>query len=182
MATLGDSTAGADDFPCNSDRCLVGKFTSDGSGGAVSEAHFRFASATTAGTSAKFVLMADSAGVPGSVLATSAGVTVPAGGGVIDFSISYTLAASTDYWIGAVTNNFPAKWQADSTGGTTVMANGTFSYTTPPSTWPGTSGSYSIQVNAWLIYAAGGGGGVVGPLTSGHLVGGGILTGGRLVG
>lgn len=159
MAILGDSTAGGDDFPCNGDRCLVGKFTSDGSGGAVSEAHFMFSSASTAGTNAKFVLLADAAGVPSTVLATSAGVAVPAGGGTVDFSISYTLAASTDYWIGAVTDNFQAKWQGDSSGGTTDMANGTFSYTTPPATWPGTDGSYSIQVNAWLVYAAGGGGG-----------------------
>lgn len=63
-----------------------------------------------------------------------------------------------DYWIGAVSNGGGYNWGEETSSGDTVMASGTFSYASPPSTWPGTDGSYGVSIDVYLEYTPGGGG------------------------
>lgn len=64
-----------------------------------------------------------------------------------------------DYWIGSVSQGGGYNWGALDSAGETRMANGTFDYASPPSTWPGTDGSYGISIDVYLEYTPGGGGG-----------------------
>ena len=151
MAILGDNTAGADTFPCSSDRCVVSLFVLSeaatiNSGGAY------FDSTSAAGTSAKLVILNDSSGTPGTLVTSSSASAVPASGGLVTFGgLSGSLSIGS-YWIGVVTNGSDCVFKEDASGGTTRMADGTFSYASPPATWPGTSGSYTSQLNAYIDY------------------------------
>lgn len=76
--------------------------------------------------------------------------------------MSGSLAASTNYWIGVVYSDFQANVSTDDglSGQATHMANGTLSYGSPPSTWPGSDITYSnIRVNGYVDYTEGGGSG-----------------------
>lgn len=158
MPTFGDLTAGGDTFPCSDGRALVDRFTLT-EAATVTGIYVNFSSGTTAGTSFKGLILADSSGLPGSVLVVGTATAVPAGGGYIQSPASVALAAG-DYWIGYVANSFQASSTQDASGTAPnmQMANGTFSYSSPPATWPGSSASYGGQINAYVEYTAAGGG------------------------
>lgn len=184
MAILGDNSQGSAQFPNSEDRALLQKVTATEAGN-INSAHAYFGASSTTGTSAKVCLYTDAGGIPGTQVAVSSAVAVPAGSSLVNFTMSGSFTATT-YYLGIVANDFPAYLSEDDglSGQDLQMANGTFSYASPPASWPGTDATYTnARINVYLDYtASGGGGGVVGPLTSGHLVGGGILAGGRLVG
>lgn len=159
MAILGDNTQGGDSFPCADARELLSQFTSV-AGGALNAGYAYFDSSSTAGTNAKVILRADSAGAPGALIAASAGAAVPAGGGLINLgAMSGSISASTPYWIGIVADSFSAYLSEDAGGITpdSVMANGTSDYASPPSSWPGTDASYDVRFNAYIDFTESGG-------------------------
>lgn len=160
MSILGDNSQGAATSPGNSDRALVTRFTAPDSG-SNGTMYAYFGSGTIAGASAKGIVYTNSAGAPGTLVANTSGVSIPAAGGLVNLgTVTATWTASTDYFVGIVYSDYQAEIQADGSlsGIDTEMANGTLSYTTPPGTWPGTDITYdNIRVNVWVDYAAGGG-------------------------
>lgn len=154
------ATVGPDDgFPGGADRALASKFNKSNAG-EVTDIFVRFRADTTAGASGKIIAHADDAGgaVPGTVLWVSQPFTIPAGGSVENPGLPSTGLSGTnpadDYWLVFVPNNFQAHIAKSNTLalGQTIMANGTYSYTTPPSTWPGTDGTYDGPVCIWCEY------------------------------
>ena len=158
MPTSGDTTSGGDTFPCDPDRALLDRFTLSEAGTADSISAY-FDASTTAGTSAKGLIYTDSSGPSSLVAASASGVAVPAGGGWVTLNLAGESLSAGNYWLGSVTNNSTAVWGEDATGSApdAAMANGTLSYTSPPSTWPGTSASYAVTVNVYCTYTVAGG-------------------------
>lgn len=153
---FGDTTQGADDFPCNSDRCLMSRFQCPANASSIASMTGFFAASSTSGCNVKYLIYSDGAGgtAPGSRLGVSNVQAIPAGGGAVTatgMSIDTTLVSGTYYWLGEVTDSFQGQFNHESTGGAAdmVMANGTFSYTSPPSTWPGTDASYTGNANVY---------------------------------
>ena len=156
MPIFGDDSAGATSTPGSDGRALVSKFTLTEAGD-VTKISAYVAARSGAGASWKGLILADSSGTPSTVSAVTAGATVDAVGWMdLTFGSPVTLAAGT-YWIGTVANSFEGDIGADSTPGTTnsLMANGTFSYSSPPGTWPGTDASYETNYNVYATYEAG---------------------------
>jgi hypothetical protein len=155
MAIFGDNSQGAGTAPGSSDRCWVSKYTSP-EAGSINSAGAYFSAASTSGSNAKVVIYADSGGTPGALVAASSGAAVPAGGGLVTFTMSGTFSGSTTYWIGVVHDNFQADVSTDTTGATgvdTKRAEGV-TYSSPPS-WPGTADDYpDLRINAYVDYTA----------------------------
>ncbi len=152
--TFGNqSTANVDSFPCSGDRAMASPFVLSAAA-SISSITARFTSASGGGgvgDTFKAFICTDTAGEPGSVLAVTAAATISALDAWITTTISASLAAGT-YWLGVVGESFSARVQCVGSAGTMHMANGTFSYATPPATWPGTDGTYGIEM---CIYAEG---------------------------
>lgn len=152
MPILGASTTqGADTFPASADRALVTQVVLSEDGD-FSEVAMWFASETTAGTSAKFIIYADSGGEPGAFVFASPAAAIPAGGGLVTWAVTFSLSAGT-YWIGYVTNAYSARHNQTSGVGQTRMMNNTFPYASPPATWD-TAGdnSYGNRLSAYATY------------------------------
>lgn len=150
---FGREATGSDTFPLSDDRALASPFVLGTSIASLSSIVGLFSAASTAGASGRAFIATDAAGAPGSILAISASVAIPAGGGWVTFPVTHgTLAAGT-YWLGIVGSEFQASWShaTGTPGATMVMANGTFSFTTPPATWPGNSASYGSQLCVYAI-------------------------------
>lgn len=157
MATFGDTTRGTGEFPGNDSRCLVSRFQCVGSGALESMTTW-FGPSTSGAANFKLVVLSDAAGAPGNLLAvSSAGVSSGAGGGgpVTVAASGMSFVDGTFYWLGVVADNFPAYYAKDDAGGTAEMANGTFSYASPPASWPGTDGSYDGQMNVYATFSEG---------------------------
>lgn len=158
MAILGDNSVGSDDFPCSGDRALLQKVTATEAGN-INSGHAYFDPSSTAGTSCKVCLYTDTGSGPGTQVAVSSAAAVPAGGGLVNFTMSGSFNA-TSYYLGIVANGFNSRVQDDGglSGQDMQMANGTFSYASPPASWPGTDGSYdTIRLNVYLDYTPSGG-------------------------
>ena len=158
MPNFGDDTSGPGEFPSSGDRAIVTQFTTS-EAGTITGAFCYFGTSGSAGTSAKFIVHNDSSDVPGTLLVASGAVAIPAGGGWIDFgSLSGSLTASTKYHLGVVCNSFNAKIGEDeSVTAITTMANGNYSYASPPS-WPSPDTDYTtVRVNAYVVYTTGSG-------------------------
>ena len=168
--TIGLPTpSGGGAAPADPDRCWVSKFTS-GAAGTMVQGTVCFTAGTAAGTSGKFVVLSASAGEPDAVLAVSGAVSIPAGASTVTFTLGgEAVAAATDYYLGIVTNSFEAVIDEAASAGAYAkrLANGTFSYSTPPGTWPGTDGSYTDNSpSVSLVIETGGGGGGARPASS----------------
>ena len=165
MATFGDLSQGNDGFPCSDGRCLVGgPFTLSEAGTLNFLAH-HFRPDSTAGTSFKGVILANNGGVPGAVLFVTAAAAIPAGGGWVNASFAGQNISAGSYFLGMVANSFTANSSHDTTQGASsdmLMANGSFSYTSPPATWPGTDGTYDSMPSVYVDYTPAGAGGIVG--------------------
>lgn len=150
---FGRETSGSDTFPCSDDRALTSAFVLATGVASLSAIVGLFAAASTAGSTAKAFIAADSAGVPGAILAVSSAVAIPAGGGWVNFPISYGALAAGTYWLGIVVVSFQGSWShaTGTPGASMLMADGTFNYATPPSTWPGTSATYGSQLCVYAI-------------------------------
>ncbi len=160
MATFGNTAAGDNDFPCDNGRALISLFvlTEDAEVTAIS---FRLGPDGSGSLNMRGIVLTDSAGSPGAVIAVSAATAVttpiPAANTVYEIPMTATLAAGS-YWLGVVANNYPATISVKNgyPANSARMANGTFSESSPPATWPGTDAGYGTQVCVWLTYTAGG--------------------------
>ena len=115
---------------------------------------------STAGASWKFVILSDAAGAPGTVLYVSNATAIGAGAGWHNFTFSGSPSLTPgEYWLGVVANSFEAYHGEDATGVSpdVCMANGTFSYASPPGSWPGTDGSYGVGLDVYVDYTLAGG-------------------------
>lgn len=149
---FGRETGGSDTFPCSDDRALATAFPLASSVASLSAIVGLFASSSTAGSTARGFIAANASGTPGTILAISSIVTVPAGGGWVTFPISHGALAAGTYFLGIVTASFQGVWQHQTGAGVTMhMANGTFSIASPPGTWPGTTTSYGSQLCVYAI-------------------------------
>lgn len=138
-------------FPSNNGRVLVTRWTLPVNATLVSLELTIFNTATNPGP-AKGVILAVSAGEPTTVLYVTGSQTAPAGGAVLTFSLSGSLSAG-DYYLGGIVDTFNNNvGQGDVGSFETRMANGTFNFTTPPGTWPGTDASYSVPIAAKVNY------------------------------
>lgn len=160
MPVFGDDTRGTGEFPGNSDRCLISRYLCTGSGSIDSMSTW-FGPSTSAAVNFKLVMLSDAAGAPGNVLVVSdPGVSSGAGGGgPVTVAASGDVVDGTYYWLGIVADNYPAYYAKDSSGIDSLMANGTFSYASPPASWPGTDGTYAGGMNVYVTFTEGGGGG-----------------------
>lgn len=172
--TVGDDTAGGDTFPTTNNRAILSDFVMPGAGDGVT-GYLRFDVTSLAGANAKFLVYADSGGVPGALLYASAGQAVPAGGGILTYSVSVPgLTASQVVWLGGVTDSSGPVWQVDSSGGLSRMEG--MNYASPNATWT-QSGTAGAQVNAWMDYTSGGGGSYSMPAATGAFALAGTATG-----
>lgn len=146
-------------FPGQANRALASKFVKSHAG-RITQLNVRFRSTTTSGGNGKLVAHADNAGgsVPGTKLWESQSFSVPAGAtlqnpGLPTSGIENTDSAAT-YWLVFVPDNWPPEVAKSNTlaEGQTIMANGTYSYASPPSSWPGTDGTYDGPVCIWCDY------------------------------
>lgn len=159
---IGYTTPGGGGIaPGQADRAWVGKVTSSAAG-TIASGTVTFVSSTASGASGKMIVLSVTAGEPDAVLYVSDALAIPAGASTqtFTFSGSPSIAASTDYYIGIVNNDFQAEMdQTENLGASfSRLANGTFSYATPPGTWPGTdSSSADRQLTASLTIDTGGG-------------------------
>lgn len=162
MPIFGDTTSGPDEFPASGDRALLDRYAITENGTADSISVYAGASSTS-GANWKGLIYTDSAGAPGSLVAASASAAV-SGPGWVTMNFSGSPALTTgNYWIGVVADNYQAYYGEDASGTApdVVMANGTLSFSSPPSTWPGTDASYDVGLNVYVTYTAGGGGAAV---------------------
>lgn len=158
MAIFGDNTAGTSSSPGTTDRAIVTAFTLT-EDATINSAGAYFDAASTSGASAKVIVYNKSGGVPTSLVVASGATAVPAGGGLVTFTMSGSLTAG-DYYVGVVYSDFQANTQVDDSlsGMDSCMANGTLSYASPPGTWPGSDINYdNIRANAYIDYTAAGG-------------------------
>lgn len=146
-------------FPGQANRALASKFTKSHAG-RITQINFRLRSDTEVGANGKIVCHADDAGgtVPGTRLWISGAVAIPAGATIQTPALPTSGIEGTDaagtYWLVFVPDNFQADIAKSNTlaEGQTRMANGTYSYASPPSSWPGTDGTYDGPICVWCDY------------------------------
>lgn len=153
---FGNNTLTGGGGPNSKDRLWAVKFNKTNSG-PVTSANANFANPNGDGNNVKFVVMADNAGVPGTVLWVSSPAAVPGAGGNMSFTLPGDVSATSpagDYWLGIVASD----WQGAlsfgyAAGFTTIMVNGGFNYASPPSTCPAPDATYGDQSAAlWCDY------------------------------
>lgn len=153
MPIFGNNSAGNDTFPMGSNRALVCRETlADTAQLQYIHAYFEKASGTA---NAKGIILANNGGTPGTVLAVSDAVAIPNANAFLQLPISGTLSPG-DYFIGVVTDDgsgVSALGDTISGAYDTEMANGTFTYATPPGTWPGTDTPYTSRLSVYVEYA-----------------------------
>lgn len=160
MPTFGDTSAGGDEFPCSGDRCLVDRFAMPDNG-TVNFAQAYSGPSTTAGANWKFVIMSDALSLPDLVLYVSNATAINAASSWFNFTFSGSPSLTpADYWQGTVADSFQAYLGEDATGSSpnVQMANGTFSYSSPPASWPGSDANYGVGLNVYVDYSLAGGG------------------------
>lgn len=155
MATFGLSGGSGGGFPGSGDRCVVSRYLCSTSGTITSISGW-LGTDTATGCNYKLVVLNDAAGAPGTFLTSTAGAATPSGGGAVSGSASGSVVGGNYYWLGFVADDFQATYGQDTSGGSAEMANGTFSYSSPPS-WPGTDASYSINMYVLVTYTEGSG-------------------------
>lgn len=154
MAILGDNTQGGDTFPGSGDRAILTRFTAT-EAGTINSAGAYFVR-TGAGENAKVIMYTNNAGIPGTLVAASSGSAITASG-LTTFAMTGSFSAGL-YFIGVVFDGGSGgsvDVSEDAVGTeVTEMANGTFSYASPPASWPGSDASYVVRVNAYVDYSA----------------------------
>ncbi len=149
---FGREAGGTDTFPSSEDRALASPYALAVAAASISQIFVLFGASSTAGTQVRAFLAADAGSAPSTIIGISAPVSVPAGGGWIEFPVSVGALAAGTYWLGFVADNFNPYANHQTTGGATmVMANGTFNFTSQ-ATWPGNSATYSSHL---CVYAVG---------------------------
>lgn len=155
MATFGLSGGSGAGFPGSGDRCLVSRYLCSTSGTITSISGWLGTDSAT-GCNVKLVVLNDAAGAPGTFLTSTAGIASVSGGGAVSGAATGSVVGGNYYWVGFVADDFQATYGQDPGVGGAEMANGTFSYSSPP-TWPGTDASYTINIFALVTYTESGG-------------------------
>lgn len=148
MPTFGDITAGGSSFPTSGDRAIVRSFTLVDSADLVSITLF-FDGSSGSNSNHKGLIYADSAGSPGTLVAQTSAAVLPTAGTSLTIPIAGTLAPGT-YWIGAVADNFTARWAADAGAG--GQRQEAVTYTTPASSFGTPAGSTADGISAYVTY------------------------------
>lgn len=152
--TVGPS----DGFPGAANRGLASVYANKTNSGTVTTINARLRSDTIAGANGKICAFSDGGGAPGTLLWVSQPATIPAGGGVVQFDLPTSGLNNTDpaaaYYLVFVPSDFQANLAKSNVlaDGILLMANGTFSYASPPSTWPGTDATYDGPACIWCEY------------------------------
>lgn len=156
MAILGDNTQGAGASNCSSDRIFITRVTAS-EGGTINSAGAYYDATTAVGTSSKVVLYNAGASAPTTLVAASSANTIPAGGGLVTFTMSGSFTAG-DYYIGIVSNDFNAKLQIDSglSGMDSELGDVGGAYATPPNLtgWSPAATYTDNRVNVYIDYSA----------------------------
>ncbi len=152
IENFGDETPGADSFPCASDRAFASKYTALHAG-TVTSMFIRTHADGTPGDNLKCAIHADASGTIGTLLGvTAASATNNGNDEWFEVACSIAIPAPGDYWLVAVANNFNPKVAKEAAGPTQmIMANGTYSYASPPSSWPGTDATYDGQLSIYAV-------------------------------
>lgn len=145
-------------FPSSADRALASKFAKSHAG-TVDGIFARFRNDTTSGASARVTCHLDNAGgsVPGTLVWASQTLAIT-GPGVFEFALPLSGLNGSDgaanYWLVFVSDSFEADIAKSDTlaDGQTIMANGSYSFASPPSSWPGTDGTYDGPICVWCEY------------------------------
>lgn len=157
--TFGDTSTGPDTFPMSNDRALATRFTAADSSMTLS----KFTAYLDDGGSHdpyKAWAFDNAAGEPSSRVALSSSTSTVSTPTWMDFTCTDSISSSGEYHLGVVGDGFSSEVYKDASGGNDMkMANGTFSYASPPASWPGTDASYGGQGNIYATYTTGGGGG-----------------------
>lgn len=156
MPILGDNTQGAESSPGAANRALLTRYVL-AEDGTINSAGAYFTADSAAGSNAKFLIYSDNAGTPGTLLYASSGSAIPAGGGLVTFTLSGSLTAG-NLWLGIVYDSGNANVSTDDglSGQLTHMANGTLTYSSPEASWPGSAPTYDfMRVDAYVDYTAG---------------------------
>jgi hypothetical protein len=167
MATLGNTSPGTTSTPNSSDRCWAYKVTLS-ENGTVTKATVFFdydaANSSLAGDNGKVLVYADSSGAPGSRVAVSSAVSIPAGDQTLDFTLSVYLTAG-DYWLGLVTDSFNSRLNSLGSGSSSYVRKESFTYASPadPFGTPDDSGGSSAGYGIYLTYTPDAAGASEGP-------------------
>ena len=152
-STFGQTTIDGTSSASSADKMIVSKFT-PGASGTLSAGHARlWLSAAGATCKTKFIVFADSAGVPGAKVAESAEITISnTAQAVIDYTFANgSVVSGTPVWLGVA-------WQQPSAGninfarGVTASAQlqqSTFTYPTVPATF-GTATTASGPIDVYV--------------------------------
>lgn len=161
MATFGDTTVGTNATPLSGDRGWASKFTLS-EAATLNTAYWRKGTGTGAGGYAKILIYTDAGSEPGTLVATSSAIAITSGTGLLSGAISGSLTAA-DYYLVLVSDgdSFSGYLMSDTSAGPGMkLANGSLSYSSPPSSWPGTDADYGgYSANIYIDYTPGGGGG-----------------------
>lgn len=152
---FGNNHNGADVFPAADGRLLISPCSLASDITTIDRMYCWMDSTSTAGASAKMVVFTDNAGAPGTLVIATAGVVVPAGGGLLQFAPTGSSGAlnAGNYWIGVVCNSFQAKVKHETTGtlGDMLRKEG-YTYATPPGSWtPPADDTYVGKVCGWAV-------------------------------
>lgn len=142
-------------FPGQPDRALASLATKTHAG-TVTAIFARFRNDSAAGN-AKICAYTKGTN-PGTLLWSTPASAVPAGGGLVEFDLPVSGLSGTDnaddYYLIGVPDEYEVNFAKSNTlaDGQSKMANGTFSFTSPPGTWPGTDATYDGPMSIWCEY------------------------------
>ena len=147
--TGGGITGG---FPGNSDRALCTLYNLPENASNLISIVVTMHSGSTNPSNIKAFIASHSGGFPVNILHVTGSQLSPAGGGEFTFGLSGSLT-SGNYYLGAVTEDFDNNIaQTDPASYDTHMANGTFSFSSPPATWPGSDATYLVGLGIIVNY------------------------------
>lgn len=148
----------SDGSPAAGDRAWAAKYNKSHSG-TVTGIFVWFGADSTAGN---YKVCAHAAGGadPGALLWSTPSQAVPSGGGLVEFDLPVSGLSGTDaagdYWLVAVSDGSGAPTLGGTTGSElgvdSCMANGTYSFSSPPSSWPGTDANYNVKYDMYCEY------------------------------
>lgn len=151
---FGNEGVANDSFPNSEDRAYIGLYTMPENGTILRiGGYFTDLSGGLAGDTVKFIIHENVAGEPGARLAIAAPVTIAT---IPEWWVADLVAplvrSAGAIWIGYVASGLALDnrlGQIDG-GGQARLANGSYSYASPPSSWPGSDAEYE---NNPCIYA-----------------------------
>jgi len=152
---LGNETTDTDTFPGQDGRIVASKFTSTDAG-TLSGGWVYYPTTAGSGDSFKLIIYNDNGGAPGTKLEVGTATAIPASGGWVDAgSFTASIAATTDYWLGIVTNGYESFAEYYVYGSGLSMARCEDSYASPTDN-PTVATTYTdAQVIAYVVVETG---------------------------